>query len=148
ERSVSEITREEDIYRRLLWYYRQDHVYPHLMRRRKVESMEVMEVDQLDVRTAWITGISYDEDRFILRNLLIKVNGRYEEGHGVLTIVYFPHETERVRKADAAIRSNGETEPVDLSDEADLPARETLRGLWPRYTVEDLYQSMAEVAFE
>ncbi|KAI9068492.1 hypothetical protein FKP32DRAFT_1546732, partial [Trametes sanguinea] len=95
-RPESEILREEDIFRKLLSYYRQDHMLPSLTRRKKVESVEVMEVDQLDTGAAWITGISYDEDRFILRNVLIKVNGRYEEGHGVLTMIYFPHVTERV----------------------------------------------------
>ncbi|KAJ8462651.1 hypothetical protein ONZ51_g10764 [Trametes cubensis] len=116
-----------------------------------IESIEVYESDKLELRDDWLISISKKEQSFILRNVLVRIDGKYREGHGVLHMVYFPHESERARIANAALKGDSDMERNSTDEELEEEQRgRRLFGqrMWPRFTREDLYQSMSEVAFE
>ncbi|KAI0653754.1 hypothetical protein C8Q70DRAFT_927164 [Cubamyces menziesii] len=151
EQEVSEANLENQMYSKLLWQFCHGHRLPRAISQPQIESIEVYESDKLELREDWMTGISKKEHMFILRNVLVRIDGKYQEGHGVLRMVYFPHESERAKIANAALKEDHDTERNDTDKEWEQEQRDRRlprRRVWPKYTQADLYQSMEEVAFE
>ncbi|KAH9883967.1 hypothetical protein C8Q73DRAFT_669900 [Cubamyces lactineus] len=139
------------MYTKLLWKYCTEYRLPRAVSQPTIESIEVYESDKLELRDDWLIDISKKEQLFILRNVLVRIDGKYREGHGVLHMVYFPHESERARIANAALKGNGDTERNSTDEELEEEQRSRRlfgQRMWPRFTQEDLYQSMKEVSFE
>ena len=113
----------------------------------RIEMVEPYETDRLDMRASWRTNIGSHEELYLLRNALVQVDGRYREGHGILQMVYFPHVSERARYAtrEAMKQSTGSTDTLILEEDNPTTVQ---RGTWPRITMNDLKQSMDEIAFE
>ncbi|KAI0323636.1 hypothetical protein GY45DRAFT_1264277, partial [Cubamyces sp. BRFM 1775] len=95
EQEISEANLENQMYTKLLWQYCHGHGLPRAVSQPTIESIEAYESDKLELRDDWLIGISKKEQLFILRNVLVRIDGKYREGHGVLHMVYFPHESER-----------------------------------------------------
>ncbi|KAI9068671.1 hypothetical protein FKP32DRAFT_1561188, partial [Trametes sanguinea] len=107
EAEASLTMRENDMYRSLLWQFCIQRLIPRLKNPSSIESFEIMESDQLDLAADGMTGISTKEELFLLRNLMARIDGRFREGHAVLRMVYFPHETERMRRANEGLNPEG-----------------------------------------
>ncbi|KAH9888310.1 hypothetical protein C8Q73DRAFT_655629, partial [Cubamyces lactineus] len=151
EQEISEANLENQMYTKLLWKYCTEYRLPRAVSQPTIESIEVYESDKLELRDDWLIDISKKEQLFILRNVLVRIDGKYREGHGVLHMVYFPHESERARIANAALKGNGDTERNSTDEELEEEQRSRRlfgQRMWPRFTQEDLYQSMKEVSFE
>ncbi|KAI0654531.1 hypothetical protein C8Q70DRAFT_925573 [Cubamyces menziesii] len=123
EHEISEANLENQMYTRLLWQYCNGHRLPRAVSQPTIESIEVYESDKLELRDDWLIGISKKEQLFILRNVLVRIDGKYREGHGVLHMVYFPHESERARIANAALKGDGDTERNGTDEELEEEQR-------------------------
>ena len=74
-----------------------------------LEDITFQEAEEL-IHTPKMTD-DYEESCFILKNTIVKIDGKYREGHGMLQIAYFPHMSERVR-----IAYQEEVQPLPPSD--------------------------------
>ena len=79
---------------------------------------------------------------------MLKINGKYQEGHGILHMVYFPHETERMQAA----RIERPKSP-DSDKSLDLGENNAVEQFYAQFrpyrpTLHDLEQSMIEMGYE
>ncbi|EJF55326.1 hypothetical protein DICSQDRAFT_130638, partial [Dichomitus squalens LYAD-421 SS1] len=150
ELPTTEVNLENRLYCRLFELCQQSQTRNQIPNQPQIDLIEPFEADQLDSDKVWQPKITKDEESFLLRSVLIKVNGKYREGHGILHMVYFPHKSERVRVAeDEEYRlssGNGSETSSELSEEDNAVTQ--YRRQWPRMTMHDLNQSMAEMGFE
>ena len=147
ETQPSVLQRENRMYKELLTRFCGYHMHPRSKVQPRIEMVEPYETDRLDMRPSWRTHIGSHEELYLLRNALVQVDGKYREGHGILQIVYFPHVSERARCAtrEATKQLTGSTDTLILEEDNPPPVQ---RGVWPRLTMNDLQQSMEEIAFE
>ena len=139
---------ENRLYQRLLGLF-EDKAGRNMKKPRpKLEFIEPFEVEQVDCATTTSLQIPSGQEIFLFRNVLLKINGKYQEGHGILHMVYFPHETERMQAAeiDSPI-SSGSDKSLDLGENN---AVEQFYAQFKPYhpTIHDLQQSMMEMGFE
>ncbi|KAI1782090.1 hypothetical protein LXA43DRAFT_906842 [Ganoderma leucocontextum] len=93
---LSQVNWENKLYQNLIKLYSDKagrNIKPH---RPQLELIEPFEADQVDWTRIATPQIAESEETFLLRNVLLKINGDYREGHAVLHVTYFPHESERV----------------------------------------------------
>ncbi|KAI9066203.1 hypothetical protein FKP32DRAFT_1674097 [Trametes sanguinea] len=152
EAGPSRLTVENRMYRKLLIKQSGEYLLQRSAEQPQVERLEVYESDRFDLKDSWKTGLSAKEDLFLLRNALIKVGGKYREGHGMLQMVYFPHKTDRMIEAEAADKAQAERLAVQQSTDSLVLSEHEMdtqpRGIGPRYNREDFVESMNEMAFE
>ncbi|EIW62739.1 uncharacterized protein TRAVEDRAFT_43074 [Trametes versicolor FP-101664 SS1] len=105
EDGPSDATIENRMYRDLLIKYLVDHKHDQEEAKPFVDIPEVLSADRMILNESWKTYGIKNEELFLLRNMLIKVDGVYREGHAALHMIYFPHTTERVKEAEAVDRA-------------------------------------------
>ncbi|KAI0672127.1 hypothetical protein C8Q78DRAFT_935220, partial [Trametes maxima] len=138
---------ENRMYRQLMLKYAVDYNQSRSNYQPQVERLEVFESDRYNLRESWKLHISREEELFLLRNVLVKVGGRYREGHAALHMLYFPHTTDRARQAEQSQPNGREgTEPLELSEDENY--QRPPRGIGPAFTEADLHDSMEEMEFE
>lgn len=145
EMAPSDLTVENRIYRDMLLKYMVDHRHDQLDTKPNIEHPEVVGADRFAINESWRIRKVKDEDLFLLRNFLIKVDGTYREGHAALHMVYFPHTTERVTEAEKAEQEAARKSSESLAlSEHDSPSPWQSRG-WPRLTQMDIEEFMDEL---
>ncbi|PIL28088.1 hypothetical protein GSI_09842 [Ganoderma sinense ZZ0214-1] len=144
----SKVNMENRMYQSMLKLYADKASQNLKVPRPKLELIEPFEVDQVDCPTTTSLQKSSDQEIFLLRNVLLKINGKYQEGHGILHMVYFPHETERVEAARIERPKSPESsKSLDLGENN---AVEQFNAQFRPYrpTLHDLEQSMMEMGYE
>ncbi|KAI0353420.1 hypothetical protein OH77DRAFT_1386841, partial [Trametes cingulata] len=96
EEGPSEVNVENRMYEELLRRYREGHLLPRTAYQPWMESVAPYETDRLTLSDAMRIGLSEKEDLFLLRNAMVRLDGTYHEGHGILHMLYFPHTSQRV----------------------------------------------------
>lgn len=137
---------EGRMYRDLLVKYAADHKLELQPDTPSIELPEVVSANQMSLSESWRVQSVDNQELLILKNILVKVDGRYREGHAALHILYFPHTTERMVEAriaedKAAMNS---TESLVLSSDDDEPLSPTHR-VFPRWVQADLEDFIDEL---
>lgn len=140
ERQATELTLEREIYEELEFWF--------CTRLGRIPTSYQPDLSKIDVhQTIRLTGypqlcVSYSEDQFLLKNVLVKVDDEYYEGHGLLHIAYFPHKTERTRQTEEEDRQRAtQDSPIDLTNSPGYPHGSITAGL----TEDDLTDFMMDI---
>ncbi|KAI1784289.1 hypothetical protein LXA43DRAFT_901926 [Ganoderma leucocontextum] len=145
---LSQVNWENKLYQNLIKLYSDKagrNIKPH---RPQLELIEPFEADQVDWTRIATPQITESEETFLLRNVLLKINGDYREGHAVLHVTYFPHESERVQVMNAVEHESPHSDKsLDLGENN---AVEQFHAQFRPYcpTLQDFEQSMMEMGFE
>ncbi|KAH9846566.1 hypothetical protein C2E23DRAFT_686196, partial [Lenzites betulinus] len=136
------------MYRNLLLKYLVDHKLDHQEENTHVELPEVLGADRFALTDAWKVNPAGNEDLLLLKNILVKVDGQYREGHAAMHIQYFPHTTDRVieaaRNEEAAAQKSTETLVLSSDEESPLHAPRA-HPVFPRWTQADIEDFMEEL---
>lgn len=130
---------EQSWYEQLLFLFRRTYRHPVSRVQPVLTNLTFAQAEKLDLRKAWRTKITWEEEMFLLRNISVKRGDRVRRGHAVLQIIYFPDEDERISMTPFLSLSG------TLSEASTASYSKRKR---PRPTQEDLEHSMEEVAFE